>query len=235
MSPGRIVALAAHMTRCSLRAGLVRAGFGALIVITLLGPVASLTRGAGWALDRELYLCGFLVGSLLALRSGLGDQRERALDTFLRVNFVTRFEHALAVVLSLLALWASVCGAALLAALVASAADLRLAAWATGSLAARSAMLLPLVPPVEATTRLRVPFLVAVLAAVAAGLGISVVGGEAALLRLVGSPGEPGDLGALPPLAARAALSLATGFAAYLAVAALPDRYRPVRPWVRPD
>lgn len=235
MSAVRTLAVAAHMARCSLRSGLTRAGLGAIVLIPLLGPVASLTRGGGWTLDRELYLCGFVVGSLLAIRSGLGEQRERALDTFLRCNFVTRSEHALAVLLSLVTAWAAVCGMGLLAALVASGADLRLAAWATGTLAARSALLLPLVPPVEAVSRLRTPFLVAALAAIAVGLGLSVVAGEPTLLRVFGSPGEPGDLGALGPLSARAVLVMAPGFAAYLAAAALPARCRPVAPWVRPD
>lgn len=222
-SVARSMAVAAYMLRCGGRLGLTRAGLGALVLLTLLGPLASLSRGAGWAFDPEIHLLGFLVGSMGAIRSGLAEQRENRLDTYLKVNFLSRREHALGVVISLIVSWAAVCVTGIVAS-VAASADLRLALWATGALAARTALLLPIVPLAEATTRLRVPFLLPVLLAVAGAISLSVLAGEGLMLRVLGSPGAPGDLRALPPLFARAAAVAVPGFGLYLVLAAIQDR-----------
>jgi hypothetical protein len=216
MIRGRVMAVAMHMVRANTRMGLTRAGFLVFPLIALLGPLGSWTGGDGWALDQELFFYGFLVGALFVIRSGLGEQREGDMDTFLRLNFVSPLEHAAAVLLSLVSTWLGFCGLAFLVGMAVSA-DPPAAAWITVSLTARSGLLIAVVPFVEAATRLRAPLILPVLGFLALMLGLSVTVGEGTMLRLLGSAGQQGDPASFFPVAARSAAGLGLGSLAFLA------------------
>ncbi|HUG40176.1 MAG TPA: hypothetical protein VMM12_06820 [Longimicrobiales bacterium] len=212
----RVLALAGHAVHTNLLTPFTWTGAVLLLGVSLLGPAISLRNEGVWAFDPEMLGTGYAFGALFVIRSGLVEQRMGGLQDFLRVNFVTPVEQVTAAVLGLLATWVLYAGCALLIALVLSLGDLGLAAWTVWLLFLTTGILLPFALMVECVSDLRTPLFVpgfvyfAAMFALAAALGYQRM---AALLGLTADRAwPPSSL----PLAARAALSLAAGFALVL-------------------
>ena len=231
MSGRRISAAAAFAFRCNARLRLTRAGVAAGLAIVLLGPILSLRAGDGWKLDTSLAFFGFLVALTLGVRSGLEEQREYDLDLFLTHNILTPIEHAIAMMISLLATWLSLLAALFVALLAASAGDLDTALWHTAAWGLRSAALIGLIPLVERFAKLRVPAVLPALAYFFTLIALTVILGEVRAMEIV-VVARPKDPTTLVALAQQGGALLAAGMTLQLAVAALEGSLRG-RSWSR--
>lgn len=225
MTVARTLAIAVFAAGTNLRMALTRAGLAAGAAILLLGSALSLSAGRGWALDPDLGFFGFLVAALFVLRSGLEEQRETGLADFLRHNLVSPLEHAGGMVLGLLATWIALCTGAFLVVVVASAGAGATAAWFAAAWGLRALLLLGFVPLVESAGRLRLPFILPVLAYFGLLIGAALVLGEAAALRLF-APVERSDPASLRAVAVQASVTFAACTLLFLAATAARARAR---------
>lgn len=224
MRPARSIAVAEFAVRANLRSGLAIGGLAAFAAIAMLGPVASLRNGNGWVLDADLLFYGYLTGGLFFLRSGLEQQREAGLQTYLRHNFCTPLEHALGAVLSLMGSWLILTAALWLAGLLGSAGDLATATWYAWAFGLALAVLLPFVLVVESTATLRLPLILPVIGYFTLAIVLALTLGEVRMAELLGFTVERGDLSSSLRLAGRVAVVLPVGMALYLAGVALRSR-----------
>jgi hypothetical protein len=217
MMGSRSLALAWFSLRTNLRAPGSVGGVLALVAIAALGPVGSYASGRGWGLEPDLLFYGYLTGGLFVLRSGLEQQREGGLATYLRHNFTPPMEHAVGMVLSLLGSWLALTAVMFVVALAASAGDLGAAAWYTSIFGLSLAMLVPFVVMVEAVASFRIPMLVPVLGFIALVIILAMAVGEERTVAILGIRVERGDPASLLGLAGRTLAVAGTGFAAFLA------------------
>jgi hypothetical protein len=212
----RGLALARFAVRTNLRAPASVGGMLALVATAALGPIGSWSSGRGWGLEPDLLFYGYLTGALFVVRSGLEQQREGGLATYLRHNFTPPLEHALGMVLSLLGSWLALTGVMFLLALAASAGDLGASVWYTSLFALSLAMLLPFVIMVEAVASLRIPMLVPVLGFLAVVIILAIAVGEERMVAILGMRVERGDSIGLLRLAGRVMAVVAVGLAVFL-------------------
>jgi hypothetical protein len=237
-SPGRSAAigrfaLASNLGRWGTRGGLV-----AGVLVMLVGTGLSLSRGAGWNLDDEFGFMGFFILALFATRSGLEEQRERELTTFVAYNLASRVEHALGLLLSILGAWVVVCAVGFLGLLIAGGGDSSLAAWTVGVWGLRLLLILGLVPVVEAVASVRIPLIVPALFYLALMVALPFLIGEDRAIQLLATA-ERGDLASYGQLALQSIIvfaALSTLFVAgFTALPTLRRRSAPRSPWrVRP-
>jgi hypothetical protein len=217
MTAARAAALAVFAMRANLRSPMAVGGALAFAAIAALGPLASVSNGHGWVLDPDLLFYGYLTGSLFALRSGLEQQRDAGLQTYLRHNFATPVEHALGAVLSLVGTWLVLTGLLFLLAALYSGGDLGSAAWLAWSHGLGIAVLLPFVVMVESVSASRIPLLLPVLAYLALAMLLAAVIGAERMVAILGTGGSPSDPRSWLHLAARAAVVVLPGMALFLA------------------
>lgn len=210
------LALARFAFRTNLRAPASVGGVLALVAIAALGPMGSWSSGRGWGLEPDLLFYGYLTGALFVVRSGLEQQREGGLATYLRHNFALPLEHALGMVISLLGSWLALTAVMFALALLASAGDLGSAVWYTSIFGLSLAMLLPFVVMVEAVAALRIPMLVPVLGYLVLIIVLAIMVGEERMVAILGMGVERGDPASLLRLAVRSAAVLVAGLAVFL-------------------
>ena len=221
MSPGRPLALAAFAIRTNWRARITVGGLGIYLMVAAVAVATESSRGGGWSANREILFYGFVAGALFVIRSGLEDQREGDLVVFLRHNLVRPIEHATGTVVSLAGTWLLYCLVAFAVSLLASGGDAAMAAWIAWTGMLRGAILLPFVPVVETSARLRIPFLVPALGYLVLMVVLSLVMSEERMVAILGTPGDQGDYIRSLSLAARAAAVSALGFGGFIGAAAL--------------
>lgn len=221
----RVLAVARFALWSNLRRGLTRAGLLLGVLLMLLGSVVAVANDLAWGFDEQFGFFGFLVMALFGLRSGLQEQSELGMTTFLRCNVLRPVEHALAMVLSLLGAWVAICAAVFLAILIVSGGRVGLAGWYTASWGVRTLLLLGFVPLVERVASFRLPLFVPALAYVTLLVALTLLLPESEAIALF-VPTELGDLGALRELALQAAVIFAASSALFLLLTA-------VEPWIR--
>jgi hypothetical protein len=226
LSAGRSVALAGFSIRANLRSYLTLGGLVAFAAIALLGPVASLRNGHGWALDPDLLFYGYLTGGLFVLRSGLEQQREAGLQTYLRYNFCTPLEHGAGAVLALMGTWLLLNGLLFLLGLLCSAGDMAAAAWYAWSFGLALALLLPFVIMVESVSSLRIPMILPLIGYLALMVILALSVGEARMVAILGVSVDRSDPASSLALAGRAGIVVTVGMPSFLATVALLDRRR---------
>lgn len=217
MSVLRSTALAGFAIRTNLRSATTVGGMAAFAGIAALGPAASLKNGQGWTVDPDFLFYGYLIGALFALRSGIEQQRENGLQTYLRHNFASPLEHAFGAVLSLLGTWLLLTTLLFLLAFLCSAGDGASAAWYASTYGLALALLLPFVLMVESVSALRIPLLLPVIGYLALAVILSLTVGEERMAALLWLSVERGDLGGLVRLALRVGWMVPTGMALFLA------------------
>jgi len=220
----RAVALAAFAIRTNARSAITAGGMLGFIAIALLGPIVSMKNGTGWTLDPDLLFFGYLTGALFVLRSGLEQQRECGLQTFLRHNFSSPLEHGLGAVLSLLGTWLLLTTALFALALVCSAGDVATAAWHAWALGVPLAVLLPFVIMVESVSSLRIPMILPVLAYLALAVTLALTMGEARMAAILGLTPDRGDPATSLRLAVRIGMVVPAGMTLFLAAVWLRGR-----------
>jgi hypothetical protein len=226
VSAGRSVALAGFSIRANLRSYLTLGGLVAFAAIALLGPVASLRNGHGWALDPDLLFYGYLTGGLFVLRSGLEQQREAGLQTFLRHNFCTPLEHGAGAVLALMGTWLLLTGLLFLLGLLCSAGDMAAAAWHAWSFGLALALLLPFVIMVESVSSLRIPMILPLIGYLALMVILALTVGEVRMVAILGVSVDRSDPASSLALAGRAGIVVTVGMPSFVAAVALLDRRR---------
>jgi hypothetical protein len=217
VSARRCFALARFAFRANARSAMARGGVAAFLLIALLGPFISLRNGQGWVLDEDMLFLGFIVGALFALRSGLEQQRESGLQTFLRHNLATPLEHAAGGVLALLATWLLLAVLMFVVALVCSAGDPGTAAWQAWVWGLWLGVLLPFLLFTETFSTLRIPLVLPLIAYFALIITLVFTLGEPRALLLLGTRADPAHPLTSLNLAGRAATVLVLGLAGYLA------------------
>jgi hypothetical protein len=224
MSATRSLYIGLFALRTNLRSPLSRGGLVALAAIAALGPVGSWTSGRGLAVDGDLLFYGYLTGALFALRSGVEQQREGGLVTYLRHNLATPVEHAVGMILSLIGSWLVLSALLFAVTLAYSGGDLVSAAWLATSFALALALLLPFTLMVESVTTLRIPLLLPVIGYLALVIILALALGEAKMATILGFSVERGDPHGLFRLAVRAVAVLALGMGLFLAAVAVRGR-----------
>jgi hypothetical protein len=224
MSTMRSLYIGLFALRTNLRSPLTRGGLVALAAIAALGPIGSWTSGQGLAVDGNLLFYGYLAGALFALRSGLEQQREGGLATYLRHNLATPVEHAAGMVLSLMGSWLVLSVVLFAVTLVYSGGDLPSAAWLATSFALALALLLPFTLMVESVMTFRIPLLLPVIGYLALVVILAMALGEERMAAILGFGVERGDPRSLLRLAVRAAVVLAVGMGLFLAAVAVRGR-----------
>lgn len=228
--PGRSMALARFALASNLGHWLTRGGLLAGAAVMALGPLLSLRRGNGWSFDADVGFMGFVIMALFAARSGYRDQRDLGLATFIRHNMASRLEHALGLVLALVATWACICVAAfvtvgLLAAADPTTAGWHAASWYTAAWGLRLLVLLGFVPLVEAIASLRLPLVLPVLAYWGLVITLTVLLSEDRAIALF-IPVERGNVDALARLGLQATVFLALTSALFVAGSVAVPRLR---------
>jgi hypothetical protein len=226
LSVGRTVALASFAIRANLRSYLTVGGLLAFVAIALVGSVASLRSGHGWALDPDLLFYGYLTGGLFVLRSGLEQQREAGLQTYLRHNFCTPLEHGAGAALALMGTWLLLTGLLFLLGLLCSAGDLAAAAWYAWAFGLALALLLPFIITVEAVSSLRIPMILPVIGYLTLMVILALTVGEARMVAILGVSVDRTDPASSLGLAGRAGVVVTAGMGTFLATVALLDRRR---------
>lgn len=221
----RILSLAVFASRANLRGGLTVGGILLGIVVMLVGPLVAVSRDLAWSYDRQFGFFGFAVLALFTVRSGYQEQRELGLAVYFRQNVGSSLEHALAMVISVIAAWAAVCVLGFLAFLAISGGDMDLSAWYTASWGLRTLLLVGFVPLVEHAAAFRLPFLVPALAYLVLLIALSILLPEAEALALF-VPTPTGDTAALAHLARQVTVVLPTATAAFVLLVL-------VDPWLR--
>jgi hypothetical protein len=217
VSPVRCWAMAGFAIRTNLRSPMTAGGMVAFAAIAALGPIAAVKNGQGPALDPDLLFYGYITGGLFVLRSGLAQQRECGLQTYLRHNFTTAAEHGLGAVLSLLGTWLILTGALFLLALAYSAGDAASATWYAWSFGLALALLLPFVIMAESVSTLRIPLLLPVIGVMALAVVLTVALGEARMAAILVFSAERGDPASSMRLAGRVGVVVPAGMGLYLA------------------
>lgn len=203
--------------RTNLRSPISRGGMIALAAIAALGPIGSWTSGQGPGVDGDLLFYGYLTGALFALRSGLEQQREGGMVTYLRHNLTTPVEHAVGMAVSLLGSWLVLSTVLFAVTLLYSGGDLASAAWYATAFALALAMLLPFTLMVEAVATFRIPLLLPVIGYLTLVVILALTVGEARMAAIMGFSVERGDPAGLLRLATRAAAIVALGTGLFLA------------------
>lgn len=198
---GRSLAVARFAIATQFGSWLTRGGILMGAAVLMLGPVLSLRRGGGWSFDSEIGFMGFFVTALFAVRSGLAEQRELDLATFMRHNMVSRLEHAAGLAVGLIGTWIALSAVVFLLVLLASAGDLLTAAWSTSTWGLRLLVILGFVPLVEAVSSLRVPLIVPAFAYMGLLIALTIAMPEDQAIALF-IPVERGDTAALARLGA---------------------------------
>jgi hypothetical protein len=216
MRVSAVVAMAGFAIRTNFRSAVTRGGLVAVVAIAALGPVGALWSGSGWDLDPELLVYGFIAGSIFVLRSGLEQQRERGLMTFLRQNFASPVEHAAGAVLALLGSWAALTGVLFATALAlgGSPGEAIWYAWVCGL---GVAVLLPFVLLVETVSELRIPMLLPVLGYLVLAVVLSLWLDPQRMVAILGVAADPDHPASSLRLAVRAAAVLPPGMGLFLA------------------
>jgi hypothetical protein len=217
MKAARSMALAAFAIRTNLRSTIARGGLLAFVAIAGLGPILSARNGQGWALDADLLFYGYLTGALFVLRSGLEQQRETGLTTFLRHNFATPVEHAAGAALSILGVWLFLTGVLWLVALACSGFDFGAAVWYAWVFGLALSLMLPFVIAVESVSSFRIPLILPVIVYLALMVVLALTIGEARMAALLGISADRADPASSLRLAARAGLIVPLGMATFMA------------------
>lgn len=224
MSLARSVALAGFAIRTNLRSAIALGGGLAFAAIGGLGPVISLRNGHGWAVDPDLLFYGYLTGALFVLRSGIEQQRECGLQTYLRHNFASPLEHGLGAVLSLVGSWLLLTGLLFMLTLIFSAGDASSAAWYAWAFGLPLALLLPFLLMVESTSSLRIPMIVPVIGYMALAVTLALTVGETRTAAILGFSVDRGDPATSLRLAVRVGVVVPVGMALFLAAVWLRGR-----------
>ncbi|MDX1673735.1 MAG: hypothetical protein R3314_02940 [Longimicrobiales bacterium] len=205
----RVVALARFDVSHGLRSPYAWVGGALLILLTVLGVVASARAGRGIAVDAGFVFDGALLAAVFGVRSGRVARRTSGLRPYLS-GFVTPVEEAGADILALLTVWGLVCGAVLLLNLPGpgGAGD---AAWHATVFAVRTGVLLPFVIVAESVTTIEIPFFLPVLAFVGLLMTLVLTVGEAEAVAALAPPMPRGEWTTAGPVAARTGLVLALG------------------------
>lgn len=222
---GRSVALGRYALAANFRAPLARIGLVLVVVLALIGLLSQILRDGGWKVDPPFLFYGYALGGIFVVRSGLAEQREGELQTFLRLNFVTPVVHMLGAILSVLGSWLILTGFTFIVAAALSAGDVRMAAWFAWSYGLRIGMLLPLVLMVESVSTLRIPLFLPGVVWFAALITLTGVVGEERAIAIMSPAVEAGDFGSTVPIAVRAAGALVVGFLLVLAGTAARARF----------
>lgn len=229
MSLSRSTALAAFAIRANLRSAISRGGLVAFAAIAALGPILSWRNGQGWVLDPDLLFYGYLTGALFVLRSGLEQQRESGLLTYLRHNFATPVEHAVGAVLALLGGWLLLTTLVFLLGIACSAGDVGAAAWYAWTFGLALSLLLPFVVAVESVAAFRIPLILPVIGYLALMVVLALTIGEERMVGILGISADRADPASSLRLAARAGLVVPTGLALFVAVTWVSARRNHVR------
>lgn len=219
-------AVALFAARSNFRSTISRVGAVAVVAIAALGTFGQWTAGRGLTLDPDFLFLAYLTGALFILRSGLEQQRECDLVTFLRHNLTRPTDHAVGMVLSLLTSWVALTMLIFLLTLSLSLGDLASAAWFAASFALPAAMLLPFALLVESVSGFRLPFLLPVLGYIVLAAVLTLTLGEERMVSLLRFDVDRGDPGSMLRLAARATTVLVVGMGAYLATVSVRHRDR---------
>jgi len=209
----RAIALAGFAARTNLRTPLTWIGFGSLVALTLVGMLSSRLDEGTWQIDPAFLFYGYALAALFVVRSGLVEQREGGLETFLRVNFLGPLEHLAAILVSAGASSLALTACTLLLASLLSAGDVATASWYAWSYGLRVVMLIPFVVMVESVSTLRIPLFPPALAWFGSIVLLSFVLGEEQAVALMSPPVEVGDFGSTVPIALRAGAGLLAGCA----------------------
>lgn len=225
----RVLALARFALRTNVRMWITRAGLAGAAAVILLGSFLSWRHGGGWRPDPDLSFLGWLTGMLFVMRSGLEEQNQTGLTTFLRHNLAAPGEHALAGALALVATLALYTGFAFVV-MLAGGDAVGSAAWRAWFWLLVGAAFLPFIPMVEAVARFRLPAVLPALFYLALLVVLSLTLGETRATALFGASADPAVPASSLPVAARAGAILLGGFTAYVGGTMLLDR---VRRWRR--
>ncbi len=229
MTARTTLALAAFALRTNLRMWLTRAGFTGAGAIIMLAAFLPWRAGSGWHADSDLAGYGYFVGLLFALRSGLEEQRETGLVTFLRHNLVSPVEHAVAGSLALVATGVIYTVFALLVMVLAGAGGLATVFRELGSWLFWAALVLPFIPMVEAVARLRLPAVLPFVVFMALLVVLHLALGEARALMLTRGTSDITRAAPLLPRLLRVATAFAGGFGLYIGGTAVAARARSLR------
>jgi hypothetical protein len=220
----RSMALAAFAMRTNFRSAIARGGLVAFAGIAALGPILSWHNGQGWAVDADLLFYGYLTGALFALRSGLEQQRETGLMTFLRHNFATPGEHAVGAVLALVGGWLLLTAALFVLGLAFSAGDYGAAGWHAWTFGLALSLLLPFVIAVESVSAFRIPLILPVIGYMALAVVLALTVGEERMVAILGITADRADPASSLRLATRAGLVVPLGMAAFVVATWAPSR-----------
>jgi hypothetical protein len=213
----RSMALGCFAVRTNLRSPMALGGLVACVVVATLGPLLSWTGGRGWLLEGDLLFYAYLVGGLFVLRSGVEQQREGGLQSYIRHNLATPVEHALGAVLALLGAWLLLTGLLFLMALLLSMGDVATAAWYAWTFGLGLGLFLPFTLMVESVSSFRIPLVLPLILYMALAVGLALTVGEARTAAILGISANRSDPASSLRLAARVALVAPLGFAVFVA------------------
>jgi hypothetical protein len=211
------MALGCFAARTNLRSPMALGGLAACVLVATLGPLLSWTGGRGWLLEGDLLFYAYLVGGLFVLRSGVEQQREGGLQSYIRHNLATPLEHALGAVLALLGAWLLLTGLLFLLALLLSMGDVATAAWYAWTFGLGLSLFLPFTLMVESVSSFRIPLVLPIILYMALAVGLALTVGEARTAAILGISADRSDPASSLRLAARAALVTPLGFAVFVA------------------
>lgn len=214
---GRSLAVARFAVGSNLGRWLTRGGLLAGAGVMVLGPLLSARQGLGWHFDREIGFLGFFTMALFTVRSGLEEQRELELVTFVRHNLASPIEHGLGLVIGLGGTWLGLCALTFGTVLIATVGDVSMAAWATAAWGLRLLVILGFVLLVEAIASLRLPLILPSFGYLGLLVALSVILPEEHALALF-IPVERGDSAALARLAIQGVASFAATAGLFLAL-----------------
>ncbi len=212
----RVLALAGFALRSNLRSAMWRGGMVAFVLIAGFSLVSSWRSSGAWSLESDFLYFGYLTAALFCLRSGLAQQRETGLLTYLRHNFVQPLEHAAGVALALVGNWGLITALLFALALICSAGDAAAAAWLAWSYGLWMAVLLPFVLLVESVSGMRTPLLIPVLGYFALAVILSGLLGTRTMMGILAIGGDRHDPSAWIQVGARGALVLSVGLGSFL-------------------
>jgi hypothetical protein len=211
------MALGCFAVRTNLRSPMALGGLAACVLVATLGPVLSWTGGRGWLLEGDLLFYAYLVGGLFVLRSGVEQQREGGLQSYIRHNLATPVEHALGAVLALLGAWLLLTGLLFLVTLLLSMGDVATAVWYAWTFGLGLSLFLPFTLMVESVSSFRIPLVLPLILYMALAVGLALTVGEARTAAILGISADRSDPASSLRLAARAALVAPLGFAVFVA------------------
>jgi hypothetical protein len=213
----RTMAMGWFAMRANLRSPMALGGLVACVLVATLGPLLSWTGGRGWLLEGDLLFYAYLVGGLFVLRSGLEQQREGGLQSYIRHNLATPVEHALGAVWALLGAWLLLTGLLFLLGLLLSMGDVATAAWYAWTFGLGLSLFLPFTLMVESVSSFRIPLVLPLILYMALAVGLALTVGEARTTVILGISADRSDPASSLRLAARAALVAPLGFIVFVA------------------